>query len=121
MNEAGESISKVFTKISHHRNVSILFLTQNIFDRTNKYMRTMSLNAHYLILFKNPRDTTQFIALARQMYGSGYQYAVEAYRDATSHPFSYLLIDLRGDTEEQYRLRTNIFPHEQTYVYVRKL
>jgi len=108
MSEAGgdNTMANIFTKISHHRNVSVLFLTQNIF---HKSMRTMSLNAHYLVLFKNPCDTTQFAALARQMYSKDWRFAMEAFYDATSRPHSYLLIDLKGDTDERYRLRTSIF------------
>lgn len=119
MAEADMSVANIFTKISHHRNMSVFFLTQNIFHN-NKQMRTISLNAHYLVLFKSVRDVTQFSTLARQMYSKHWQFAVEAYKDATSTSHSYLLIDLKGDTEEQYRLRSNIFPGEQTYVYVNK-
>jgi len=49
-----------------------------------------------------------------------WQFAVEAFRDATSQPHCYLLIDLKSDTDERYRLRKNIFPDQQTYVYVSK-
>ena len=31
-------------------------------------MRNISLNIHYIILFKNPRDSQQISTLARQMY-----------------------------------------------------
>jgi len=55
MNEVDDSVANILTKISHHRNVSIVFLTQNIFHK-NKHMRAISLNAHYLVLFKNPHD-----------------------------------------------------------------
>jgi len=64
MSETNQLVANVFTKISHHRNVSVVYLTQNLFDK-NKYARTISLNAHYLVLFKNPRDATQFATLAR--------------------------------------------------------
>jgi hypothetical protein len=67
MAEADELVANIFNKISHHRNVSVFFMTQNLFHK-NKHMRTMSLNAHYLIPFKNVRDVTQFATLARQMY-----------------------------------------------------
>ena len=70
----------------------------------------MSLNAHYMILFKYPRDATQFANLARQMYPKTPQFAVEAIKDATREPYSYLLVDLRPEQDEDLRLRTNIFP-----------
>jgi hypothetical protein len=120
MSETNDTIAAMFTKGSHHRNVSIVFLVQNLFDK-NKHFRTISLNSHYLVLFKNPRDTSQFSYLARQMYASNYRFAVEAFKDATRQPFSYLLVDLRPEQDEDLRLRTNIFPDESPhYVYVPK-
>jgi len=120
MSETNQLVSDTFTKISHHRNISVIYMTRNVFDK-NKYARTISLIAHYLVLFKNPRDANQFAVLSRQIYPDSWRFAVEAYRDATSNPFSYLLVDLRPDLEyERCRLRTNIFRNEHQYVYVRK-
>ena len=119
MNETNSDVEKIFTRMSHHRNISVIFITQNMFPK-NKYARTISLNAHYMVLFKNPRDAGQFTILAKQMYPSGCQFAVEAYKDATGSPYGYLLVDLKPDTDEQHRLRTTIFPREWTQVYIKK-
>ena len=121
MSETNDSVSNLFTKVSHHRNVSIMYLSQNLFYRS-KQNRTMSLNAHYIVLFKNPRDANQIATLARQMYpGKKSKFPVEAVRDATEKPYGYLLIDLKPDTDEKIRVRTNIFPDdERHYVYVPK-
>jgi len=78
----------------------------------------MSLNSHYMVLFKNPRDVSQFANFARQMYPITSQFAVEAYRDATQEPYSYLLVDLRPEQDEELRLRTNIFPGKTHNVHV---
>ena len=51
MSDVNQLVGDIFTKISHHRNISVLHLTQNVFDK-NKYARTISLNSHYLVLFK---------------------------------------------------------------------
>ena len=117
--ETNETVANLFTKGSHHRNVSVLFLAQNLFPK-NKFARTISLNAHYMVLFKNPRDASQFANLARQMYPKKWQFAVEAYKDATREPYSYLLVDLRPEQDEDLRMRANVFPGEQQYVYVPK-
>ena len=119
MSDVNQLVADIFTKISHHRNISILYLTQNLFDK-NKYARTISLNAHYLVLFKNRRDAGQFAIFARQMYPTCWKFAVEGYEDATNMPYGYLLVDLKPDQDEQYRLRTNVFPGEMQHVYVRK-
>jgi hypothetical protein len=119
MSEAGDGVSNLFTKVSHHRNVSVIFLTQNMYYKS-KQARTMSLNTQYLILFKNPRDATQVATLGRQMYPNNSKFLVEAFNDATKRPYGYLLLDLRADTLENYRVRTNIFAGERQYVYIPK-
>ena len=53
------------------------------------------------------------------MYPGNGQYLVEAYKDATANPHSYLLIDLHPQTDDKYRLRGNIFPDEFEVVYVK--
>ena len=119
MQETNVTVANMFTKGSHHRNISVVCLAQNLFPK-NKIPRTMSLNAHYMVLFKNPRDVSQFANLARQIYPTSSQFAIEAYKDATREPYSYLLVDLRLEQDEDFRLRANIFPGETHYVYVPK-
>ena len=117
MSEAGDGVSNIFTKLSHHRNVSVIFLTQNLFFKSQ---RTMNLNTQYLVLFRNPRDALQVSTLGRQMYPGNGKFLVEAFKMATEKPYGYLLIDLRADTLEKYRLRSNIFAGERQYVYLHK-
>jgi len=57
MNETDDSVADLFTKASHHCNISVAFFVQNLFYK-NKHIRTISLNAHYMVLFKNPRDAS---------------------------------------------------------------
>lgn len=121
MNEANQNVCDLFTKLSHHRNVSVVFISQNLFHR-NRHVRTMNLNTHYLIIFKNPRDANLVATLARQMYPGDSKFLLEAFKDATREPYGYLLIDLRPESDEQYRIRTKIFPDDQRqYVYVPKV
>ena len=64
MDEATQDkrISQVFTR-GRHCNLSVIHLTQNLF---HKGQREISLNSDYMVIFKNPRDKTQFTNLARQ-------------------------------------------------------
>ena len=47
MSEAGklEETSNLFTKWSHHRNITVVYVVQNVFDK-GKVDRTISLNSH---------------------------------------------------------------------------
>ena len=60
-------IVNLFTRGSHHRNLSEIYTVQNLFHQ-GKGSRSISLNGHYLLLFKNPRDKLQNLILAKPMY-----------------------------------------------------
>ncbi len=83
MQQTDGRIAEIFTKISHHKNLSVLYLTQNLFYK-NAQSRTISLNSHFLVIFKNTRDITQIAVLARQMYAGKFRFMLEAFNDATS-------------------------------------
>lgn len=109
MTESSNSsvISDLFTKGSHHRNVSVIFMVQNFFTK-GKEMRNISLNCHYLVLFKNPRNKSLATDLARQMYPDKIKKFQSVFNDATSKPYTYLFVDLKPNTPEELRLSTNI-------------
>jgi len=113
-------ILDLFTKGSHHKNISIIFITQNIFHK-GKSQRDISLNTKYLVLYKNPRDRAQIQHLARQVYPEDPKFLQEAYLDATRTPHTYLFLDLSQDCLEEFRFRSCIFPDDKThYAYVPK-
>lgn len=119
MREASNSvIVDLFTKGSHHNNLSVIFITQNLFY---KGQRDISLNVSYLVVFKNPRDRSQIQHLARQVYPENPRFIREIYKDATEKPHSYLLFDMTQTTPDELRFRTSIFPcDENECVYVPK-
>ena len=119
MSETDDRVTKLFTKGSHHRNISVMYIVQNLFGK-NKEQRTISLNSHYLVVFKNHRDASQITHLAKQMYPGKLKYVQESFKDATSVPHGYLLLDLRQETPDHLRLRTDIFPPDHQVVYVQK-
>lgn len=113
MNELGDSkpLANLFTKGSHHMNISIIFILQNIFHQ-GKMMRNISLNTHYFFLMKNSRDKSQIISLARQLFPNNMKHLLEAYEDATSKPYSYIRIDTSQAIPDKYRLVTRLFEEE---------
>ena len=105
-------VERLFTVDSHHSNTSVVLVTQNLFQQSKSF-RTAALNAQYLFLFKSPRGMMQVSTLARQLYPpSSSRRMIEAYADATTEPFTYLLVDLKSDTPPQLRLRAHILPGE---------
>ena len=106
-----KDLAQLFTQGSHHRNLTILYLVQNLFDQ-GKSMRTVSLNSQYLVLFKSPRDATQITTLGRQMFPHKPGFLSQSFEDATTLPHSYMLLDLRPETDKRFQVRTKIFPSD---------
>ncbi len=92
MSDASDNtgVQNVLTKYIHHRNLSCVYLVQNLFIQ-GKASRTISLNTNYLVLFKNPRDKYQISLLGRQMFPGNTKYFLEAFNDATSSTYGYHL------------------------------
>jgi hypothetical protein len=119
MREADSRLVDLITKRYHHRNISVLFITQNFFHQTAGALDT-SLNAHYKVLFKNPRDPAQVTYLGRQISLENPKFLVEAYRNATSLSLGYLLIDLKQNTPDVLRFRTSYYFDKHVTIYVPK-
>jgi len=117
--EEDESLLNLFTTDSHHKNISVLLLTQNLFCK-GKNFRTISLNSNYMILMNNPRDYLQINCLARQMYPKNSCFLVEAYQDAcynNGEGYGYLMLDLTQKTSNFNRVQTGIFLNDLRIIY----
>ena len=108
-------ITTIATRLSHHCNVTLVYLTQNLFDKNS---RTARLNMHYHVLFRNPADRSQISMLSRQMYPSKHQVLLDAFADATRREYGYLIVDMTQCTDDDLRLRTGAFPGETPIFYV---
>ena len=101
-------IANLFTKGSHHRNLSVIYIVQNIFHQGTE-TRNISLNTHYIVLFKSPCDKQQILTLARQINLGRVPKFMHAYEKATSHRH----VDLKPTTHDHHRLKKNVLPGER--------
>ena len=108
-----QRIADLFTKGSHHRNISVVYLTQNLFPQ-GKACRDIILNTRYMVLFNNPIDRQQVATLARRIYPSTRAVLMKRFERAISYPYGHLVIDLKSDTAEKDRLHTEIFDTVKT-------
>ena len=104
-------IVNLFTRSSHNRNLSVIYIVQNLFHQ-GKGSHSISLNSHYLVLFKNPRDKLQILTLAKQMYPRQTDFILKQHEEAVKIPFGYLLIDLKTTTQDNCPVRTNVLGEE---------
>lgn len=108
---------KIAIKGSHHRNLSFWFLSQALFPPN---FRQISLQAHYVLILKSPRDTQQIRTFVLQVDPTHWRGLLEAYEDATREGHSYILFDFHVRQQDHLRIRTHIFPNETTVIYVPK-
>ena len=110
-----DELCRLFCQGSHHWNLSVLHIVQNLFFNN---LRNARINSHYIILMKNPSDRLQLLNLARQIFPGKQKWLIESFDDACCDPYGYLVLDLEPSTADDMRLRTKIFPEDViSYVY----
>ena len=111
-------VQELFTKLSHHNNISVIYVTQNPFIGNVNITR----NATHLLLMRSVLDQAPYVQiLSRHQYARkkrGFPTAV--LEDVNTSPFGYLLIDGGPTTAPCMSFRTQIFPDEENVFYVAK-
>jgi len=106
-----KDVCELFVEGSHHRNVSVACIMQNAFSK-GRESRTMNINSQYVVLFKNPRNQVGPAIFARQMYPNNPKKFMNKYTEGTKRAYGYLFIDLKQNTPEEDRIKTDIFKDE---------
>ena len=91
MNEVSSNatISKLLTRGRSHLGCSLVLMLQNIFPKGSQ-SSTISINAQYQVLFRNPRDSLQISVLARQLCPLNSKSFLAIYKRATHRAYGYL-------------------------------
>lgn len=90
-----KDILNLFTQHSHHLNVTVFYL---------RY-KTISRNAQYIIVFKNPRDNVALLTLLTEMHpNKKWCPVMDTYNQCAQRPFGYLAIDVNPASSDDTRL-----------------
>ncbi|CAH3025973.1 unnamed protein product, partial [Porites evermanni] len=113
MEEGGQDkrVLDLFTKDSHHRNITVLYLTQDLFP-PGKFSKTINRNAHYIVAFKNPRDQTGIRTILLQAFPDRWRQVLRLFKRITSRPFGYLMLDVHPASDDRYRLWSHLTRRE---------
>lgn len=106
---------KLFCIYAHHMRLSVIYLGQHFFY---SHMRTLSLQLHYIVLFKLTRDMSQAMCIFKQIAPRRTNLLMAAYEDSVKTPYSYLVIDCCPSSRHPFVWRNGIFPGEVTYAYL---
>ena len=87
-----KQVAETFILGSHHRQISVFFLTQNLFPKCPIF-RTMSANSHYYVIFHSQRHFRQVHTLARQIYvGKDLNRITNAYKRAAQTERGFIVL-----------------------------
>ena len=98
-----ETVMSIFTERSHHQNISVILLLQNLFHQ-GKQSRSINTNAQFLVLFKNPRDRLQIKTLAMQMFPEKWRKFLETFEHETNKPRGKVILDFSSSTSDENRI-----------------
>ena len=115
MEESGNDkrVLDLFTKDSHHRGITALYITQDLFP-PGKFAKTINRNAHYVICFKSPRDKTGIRHLLLQVYPEKWRKVLKLFLKLTSLPFGYFMLDLHPASDDCFRIWSHLTKAEGT-------
>ena len=93
LTETNKEVGNTFIRGSHHLQISLFYITQNLFPNNDTF-RLMSSNAHYIILWHNQRNFRQVHTLARQIFVDQKDLAriFNAYKAAAKNPRDFILL-----------------------------
>ena len=110
MTECGNSTSimKLFSVIARKRNLSIIFIVQNIYDNSKQF-RNIRLNATGFVLFKFYAATDVTQRILRDL-GIKELISKKKLDEIYSSPFAYIMIDAHPMRHSQFAtIKSNIF------------
>ncbi len=102
-----KDIVELFILGSHHRQVSLFYITQNLFLNDPLY-RTMSINSHYFVIFANKRNGRQVQTLAQQIYiGKEQKRITNAYKRAGGKQWGFIMLSLVPELPKELEVITD--------------
>ena len=109
---AHELVTQFFVRSSHHLGCSVFLVLQNFF---HPGVREISIQSHFLIMFDQPRDRSNFGIISRQILPGQSRFLMEAYKRACEQrEHGYLAIDLSPRNKScPFWVRSSLFPDDE--------
>ena len=85
-----KNVLDLFTKHSHHLNITVLYLCQDMFP-PGKYAKSISRNVHYIVAFKNPRDQLGMRNMLLEAFPHRWNAIQRTFQTVKDRPFGYLV------------------------------
>ena len=101
-------ISKLFMVQGRHKNISLIFITQQGF-RNNEAFKSISNNTGYMVLMKNKRNVSDVQNLAKQITPGPRPLLKQIWDTATKDSYSYLFLNLMNESKNETKYLSHLF------------
>ena len=104
-------LTDLFSKISSHKKLSVIQITQNLFLRGKQAQehRTCYTSCHHLVLFKQPMDTTVFQIIAKRVHSSAKYVSVYEMLIQVADRFRYIIVSGNIGRDPKLKYTSDIF------------
>ena len=106
-----QDTTNLFLKGVHHKKFFAIQINQYIYGDKDQRMR--NANAHYFVLFQNPRNR-QVAEFLTKMVPKGQGAVLHKVLNDIPSKYGYLFVDFTPECEDSHRLRTHIFHEPMT-------
>lgn len=116
MQEMGDNdfLTSAFTRMSTHFNLSVIYITQNLFFKGQKASNSTTVyrNCKHLVLFESRNDKTVLSFLAQKI---GHGKAMRAFLEAALENFRYIIINFDLKRDKRLQFTTDIFREDKLF------
>lgn len=106
-----KTVVDLFTRHSHHRNITVIYLCQDLFP-PGRYAKSISRNVHYAVIFKNPRDKLGLRNLLMQAFPQAWKRVMAIFDRVTARPYGYMVLDLHPGSDDARRIYAHLLQKE---------
>ena len=103
-----KELADLFTVHGRHHNLSMIFLSQQVYNGNNQDFKQIKRNCDYMALFKNPQNAQEIRTLSSQMT-PGRMELVSYFTQATQNGYAYLFINLTQQCKDQVKYLSQLF------------
>lgn len=115
---------QTITAYSHHKNMSVICIQHSVFMRGCRHAREISLNQHFIIFTRSPRDGYQLKYLGQQIFPGKSLMIADAYEEIVANSldrYPYMVLNLSPAEKPIHCIMSHIFPSDpEMFVYVEK-
>lgn len=118
----GEAFEALCRGISHHCNVSVFFLSQDLSSESKRVKNALK-NANYFVLTKSSQHGPLLRDLQMKLFPYQKGYLSFAYEELLTKsceggPYGYCVIDKQVSTEPKYSVKTGVLHGENGYIFM---